>query len=536
MNLRAVLARARFAVRWERLRRTAGRVRGSWAWRFAAVVAAACVGGWVGLALGGQVLTPVGPADVNLSVSPSWDGETVLNIAPLGKLAFDTHAAPLRFEATISEIRLAAAEEMFQNPEVINRLGASIVADLRQGVIDLAVQAVLFSVGGAALAALLLFRSWVRSLFSALTALAVLVGLSGATYATFNPGAIAEPRYTGLLAGAPQVVGSAEDVINHFSEYQTQLAGLVGNVSRLYEVTAALPVYEDDGATIRVLHVSDLHLNPAAWNVIESLVEQFQVDAVVDSGDFTDRGSAAEDVFADQIADLDVPYVWIRGNHDSMGTQRAVQAQPNAVVLDGDIAEVAGLRFYGAGDPRFTPDKALDNPTNEEVAALGAEQARSVEDVEPPLDVAVLHDPLQGAAFSGQVPLVLSGHGHRRWTELEPTGTRFFVQGSTGGAGLRGLDHGEDAPTPYEASVLYFDAETKRLQAWDNVTLGGLGLSSAQIERHIEAEPDRPITPATAPVTLDSTVAPPLSPSVSVSPSDPSPPASSPPPSPAASP
>nr|WP_243742482.1 metallophosphoesterase [Actinorugispora endophytica] len=504
------------------MRGLAGRVRRGRAWRAGAVVVAAFVGGWIGLSLGGQVLTPIGPADVNLSVSPSWRGETVLNIAPLGKLAFDTHAAPLRFEATIAEIRLAAAEELFENPEAINRLGASIVADLRQGVIDLAVQALLFSVAGAALVALLVFRSWVRALLSAAVSLAVLAAAGGVTYLSFNPGAIAEPRYTGLLAGAPQVVGSAEDVINHFSEYQTQLASLVGNVSRLYEVTAALPVYEDDGSTIRVLHVSDLHLNPAAWNVVDSLVEQFQADVVVDSGDISDRGSAAEDVFMDEIADLDVPYVWVRGNHDSMGTQRAVQAQPNAVVLDDEIAEVAGLRFYGAGDPRFTPDKALDNPTNEEVAALGAEQARGIEGVEPPVDVAVLHDPLQGEAFSGEVPLVLSGHGHRRWTELEPTGTRFFVQGSTGGAGLRGLDHGEDEPTPYEASVLYFDAETRRLQAWDDVTLGGLGLSSAQIERHIEADPTRRITPATA------SPAPSGTPTPSGTPSTPSPPAESP--------
>ncbi|MEY9214848.1 metallophosphoesterase family protein [Thermobifida halotolerans] len=499
MERRAVLARIGPAFHpevWGRLRNWFGRVRRGWVWRVAAVLLAGIAGGWVGLAVGGQVLTPVGPADVNLSVSPSWHGETVINIAPLGKLAFDTHAAPLRFEATIAEIRLAAAEEMFQNPDSINRLGASIVSDLKQGIVALAWRAVLFSVGTAALGALLLFRSWARALLSALTALTMLVAGSGATYLTFNPGAIAEPRYTGLLAGAPQVVGSAEDVINHFSEYQAQLAGLVGNVSQLYQVTSALPVYEQDASTIRVLHVSDLHLNPAAWEVIGSLVEQFQVHVVVDSGDISDRGSAAEDVFMDQIADLDVPYVWVRGNHDSMGTQRAVAAQPNAVVLDDDIAEVAGLRFYGAGDPRFTPDKALDNPTNEEVAAIGAEQARGIEDADPPVDVAVLHDPLQGAAFSGVVPLVLSGHGHKRWTEVRETGTRFFVQGSTGGAGLRGLEH--DEPTPYEASVLYFDAETKRLHAWDDITLGGLGLSSAQIERHVETDPDREIVPLPA--------------------------------------
>ncbi|WP_067965100.1 metallophosphoesterase family protein [Nocardiopsis trehalosi] len=479
----------RAAVRLSRVRR--GR-----AWRIGAVAVAALLGGWVGLALGGQVTTPVGPADVRFTVSPSWTGETVLDVAPLGRLEFDTHAAPLRFEAAIAEIRLSAAEEMFENPEAIDRMAASIGTELRDGVVRLFAQAAGAAVLGAVLAALLVFRDWRRSLWSGLTALLTFAAAGGLAAWTFNPSAIAEPRYSGLLAGAPQVVGSAEDVVNRFSEYREQLAGLVGNVSQLYEATSTLPVYEDDGSTIRVLHVSDIHLNPAAWSVIRSLQEQFRVDLIVDSGDLTDRGSAAEDVFADDIARLDVPYVWVRGNHDSMGTQRAVEAQPNAVVLDDEVEEVGGIVFYGAGDPRFTPDKARDNPGADEVAALGAEQAEGLADAGTEVDVAILHDPVQARAFLGEVPLVLSGHGHSRYAELDATGTRSIVQGSTGGAGLRGLDRGDDRPTPYEASVLYFDAETKRLQAWDDVTLGGIGLTSAQIERHIEPDPQRDITPA----------------------------------------
>ena len=38
------------------------------------------------------------------------------------------------------------------------------------------------------------------------------------------------------------------------------------------------------------------------------------------------------------------------------------------------------------------------------------------------------------------------------------------------------------------ASVLYVDRESGALQAWDDITLGGLGLVSAKIERKIYAE------------------------------------------------
>jgi hypothetical protein len=67
-----------------------------------------------------------------------------------------------------------------------------------------------------------------------------------------------------------------------------------------------------------------------------------------------------------------------------------------------------------------------------------------------------------------------------------PGGTRMFIQGTTGGAGLRALEG--ETPEPVECSVLYFDAKTKRLQAWDDITLGGLGLTSAQINRTLAPE------------------------------------------------
>ena len=61
-----------------------------------------------------------------------------------------------------------------------------------------------------------------------------------------------------------------------------------------------------------------------------------------------------------------------------------------------------------------------------------------------------------------------------------------LVEGSTGGAGLRGLQ-GEE-PEPLTASVLYFDPETKQLVAYDRITVAWLGDAGATIERHIIGE------------------------------------------------
>ena len=50
--------------------------------------------------------------------------------------------------------------------------------------------------------------------------------------------------------------------------------------------------------------------------------------------------------------------------------------------------------------------------------------------------------------------------------------TRLLVEGSTGGAGLRGLE--KEKATPLTLSVLYFD-ETHALKAYDDIQLGGTG-------------------------------------------------------------
>ncbi|CNE13581.1 cyclic 3'%2C5'-adenosine monophosphate phosphodiesterase [Mycobacterium tuberculosis] len=463
--------------------------------RLALVVVIGLGAGFFGLVAGGRYVTPVGPTDVQLTLRPSLHGGTTLKLPPLGSLRLDTHEGPVSLEARLTDLRPEQAKKLIEDDTEIDRLTDRIAAQIRHGLIQLLIRAVLISLAASFVASLVLFRSWRRALLGLGSAAAGLTALALLTWSTLNPQSIAEPRYTGLLANAPQIVGNAQSIVERFSAYRAQLARLVGNVSELYTTTSTLPTYEPDPSTIRVLDVSDIHLNPAAWNVIKSVSTQFKVDLIIDSGDLMDHGSKAEDKFADSISDLKVPYVYVRGNHDSMETQKAVGREKNAIVLDGDTREVAGLRIYGIGDPRFTPDKSTrdDFVGADQLRAEGLRHAAELRASGTTPDIVVTHDPSEGEAFSGVTPLVLAGHTHARSTKLLPTGTRLFVQGSTGGAGLRGLEH--EQPTPIELSVLYFSRATHRLQGWDDLRLGGLGLTSAQIERHLEPAPDRTINP-----------------------------------------
>ncbi|PID52822.1 MAG: hypothetical protein CSB46_11780, partial [Micrococcales bacterium] len=108
-----------------------------------------------------------------------------------------------------------------------------------------------------------------------------------------------------------------------------------------------------------------------------------------------------------------------------------------------------------------------------------------------PVDVALIHNAAQPYPLFGQVPLVLSGHFHKRSRVLDDaTGTRVMTEGSTGGAGvtvgaLRSLM--EDRPEPLQATLLYFLPDERdggyRLSAFDEVSVGGLGLNSVVVRR-----------------------------------------------------
>ena len=111
-----------------------------------------------------------------------------------------------------------------------------------------------------------------------------------------------------------------------------------------------------------------------------------------------------------------MPYVWVRGNHDSSRIQEAVAAQPNGIVLDGDARDVAALRVWGFGDPRYTPDKSQPvgkDVEREQVAAAASAVASALRaDMPPRVDVVAVHDPGLAARVGGLAPLVLAGHSH----------------------------------------------------------------------------------------------------------------------------
>jgi Calcineurin-like phosphoesterase len=561
------------------LRERAARVR-SWllspGWRAHALHAlgvflVGVVGAAIGAALAPPTSTQVGPIQAEVSVVPSLSPGVTLLLPPAGQVSFATHVAPFAVQARISEVDLEGARALINSPGALDALRVTAPDQLRTAALQAAGTTALCALTGALLLSLLVYRRrWSRTAEVASAVAVVLAVVGGVGAWTFDPDKFAQPRFTGLLGQAPYVAGQASSLMRRLESYRSGLADIVGGITTLYATSDRLPVVSASDDVVAVLHVSDIHLNPLGFDLTERLVKQFDVDMVVDTGDITTWGTEVESSVLGRIKDVAVPYVFVRGNHDSLRTQRAVAQNPNAIVLDGGVKVVKGLVLAGIGDPRFTPDAnapidPLPSPSvptkpapppsaSPSVPSSGTPSASASPSASPrpdwaassdpevraggrladviqtwneahpeqPVAVAAVHEPYAVPPLLGHVPVVLAGHFHSRSVKLDPSGTRIMIEGSTGGAGITSDTMHQVAdgkPVPLDATLLYIARAGERagqVVAYDEITVGGFGLASVTIDRTV-------IRPGSEPVLAPGQQGPPAqepSPSPTPSPSE----------------
>jgi predicted phosphodiesterase len=472
-------------------------------------VAAGALGAVLAVTLVAREDARIGPTSVRLSVRPALSGTSRLAVPPFGSVTAHTHKGPLQFRATLDDVDVAALNRALNEDDEVggglrrrslNAALAPLERDARHAARDFLLRVTAVGLLGGLAGVLLFGRRDARRLALAAAggALATAV-LLVPSVATYDVTAFRAPRYEGAVEYAPALVGDVRTGLDRLQTLRDEMARITTNLNRAYAALGR-PVPLLDGATVRVLHVSDVHLNPAGFDLARQLADKFEVAAVVDTGDMGTWGLPPERSITRRVRDFDVPYLFVKGNHDNPAMVAAVAANHNAHVLHDSAATVQGVRFYGVADPVFSPGRGyrvdeferLKERRSVDVATELDGQARRP-------DVLLVHDPALARYALGSVATVLDGHLHSFGTQVV-NGTRELRTGTVGGAGPDGLRAKQ--PVPYTAEVLYFDPGTHRPVAVDRITVAALD-SSFSVDRELLGEGSAAFTPDPVEVPAD---------------------------------
>ncbi|WP_454048894.1 metallophosphoesterase family protein [Cellulomonas sp. Marseille-Q8402] len=232
---------------------------------------------------------------------------------------------------------------------------------------------------------------------------------------------------------------------------------------------------EDEGSDpLTLLLVSDLHCNVGMAPLITSMTEMSGAQVVLDAGDTTMNGSSVEQycatTFARAVPD-GVDLITAPGNHDSAATT-AQYARAGAVVLDGGVIDVRGMRILGDKDPKA--NRLLAQPTQDEpYAHVGDRLAEVACEDRDGVDLVLFHNPriAPNLLADGCVPSLISGHMHTR-TDPEQIGQGIrYISSSTAGAQENEPRIGPLKGTA-EMTVLRWDPDTRRIIDWQLVEIG----------------------------------------------------------------
>lgn len=469
--------------------------------RLLAPIVVGLIGSWLAMSAFGGSDTSMGPFRVGLDAG-FGRSVTDLAIPPFGKLTADTHKAPLRVTATLEDVQVPELSSAVAS-EGTAGVAAEVERDAIDRIVPFAVRLFLVALTGAFVLALLVFRTAWRRILAAVLASIVLVGGSEVVvWSTYRTEAFTSPTFHGSLSLAPKLIGPVEEATSRIEDFRTELERVVDGATRAY--TSISSVNTDGADVIRVLHISDIHLSPLGQDFASQVAEGFDVDFVVDTGDLTSFGTTPEEFVLRQIRAMGIPYVFVRGNHDSFALQAAMAQIPNAMVLDGDARTIEGLSIYGLGHPVFTPDQdaaVTEREFADQAREAGRRVLADVEAMPEPPDVVAVHDDRMAEEVAGRVPLVLSGHFHEEGERVDH-GTLYLRAGSTGGSGFNVFT--EPGGIPLSADVLYFAREPEpKLIAYDVIDQSPES-GSLTVDRHVVEDEFGDLVPSPPPPTSTS--------------------------------
>ncbi len=447
-------------------------------------VAAASIAAYYALILTSPTEVTVGPLRVEFSVTPSWHGKSIVDIPPAGSIEADTHSGPAIINYSLKEI---AVDDIGGLTDPGSE--ARIALDNWRDPVGAKARSLIFKVilatmltGGAV--AGLLQRRWRWAFAGMAVGLGTALAVGGLAYGTYDTAAFSEPRYSGGLAYAPDVLAFSQDTLANLDAYEDRVPEIADSLYRTISELHQLPQAPPEDGSIRVLHISDMHSSAAAARLTKNVVDLYKIDFVIDTGDLTDLGTSLEVGYPSTYLPLPVPYIWVAGNHDTPTITRTMQSIPGVTVLDGQFTTEDGIVVGGFPDPASR--SASPQPSNDIVQAQEALKIAALVDSRQPRPfIAAVHDPKQAGRLDGKVAVVVDGHTHRQDIEVR-SGTVFLDAGSTGGGGFRSF--GQNGESPSSLQVLYIRKEPQKLMAVDTITIYGFSQEFSVTRRVFAAD------------------------------------------------
>lgn len=432
----------------------------------------AIIGALLFVSLFGYMTFNIEALQFRVSVEINEIGLTEIEIPPLGTVRAHTHDTPLLIFLRLENIDLELIQRLIdQAPErdEIIREGKVV---LERVMIILTIKLLLLAFLGGTFAIFLIRKGTIKNyVLGSLLSILLMGGLLAGTYYTYDISAFRNPHYSGVLRVAPWMVSLAQETLGKIETLGEKLQLVATNLNHLYERLDDLQPLGETQEEFKILHITDLHNNPAGMDFVFRVADLFSVDMIIDTGDISDFGTPLENLLLDQLNHISIPYLFIAGNHDSPATIDNMNTIPGVTVVNG-LLEFNSLNFYGVPDPSSATN-SVTPPDLTTIPRLTEQVLEKLHQIPVEVDVLLLHNDKMARSLTGTVPVILFGHNHQMEV-VKKEGSIMVNAGTSGAAGLRGLQANK---VPYSVVLLHFQANAegkKRLVAADLISVSNL--------------------------------------------------------------
>ncbi|MBS4024902.1 MAG: metallophosphoesterase [Clostridia bacterium] len=426
------------------------------------LVLLAVAGAITAVSLLGTMSAHVNAFEFQIALQVFDHGFTEIRLPPLGSIRAQTHETPFKITVTLTNIDLQGIKNLLEaDPEGEAR---EITDQFREDIYQIVKRYIfrlilLASIGGGFAVTLLRPKRRLTYIIGLLIGATLMSGSLFHTYRTYDLKNFENPEFRGVLEVAPWMISFTQEAIVKVDKLGRRLQIVAENLFQVYQTLETLELREPLDSNLRVLHISDIHNNPAAFDFVRQIARSFRADFIINTGDETDFGTPLESIIFQQIVDLKIPYVFLGGNHDSPETLKAISQIDNVVLLDRDIVQLKGLTILGFSDP--ASKSAEITPMGVDELNLNVAEIQTfIEESQLKPDILAVHNHRLAHELAGVAPMIMHGHDHKvAITERDET--IILDAGTTGASGIRGLQTVNE--TPYSVLLLYFKVEEERI-------------------------------------------------------------------------